>query len=162
MNRLMKRPLGKAEVRSTCRDAVGPVDCQHNCQQLAKPVFDFAEASIPQATNTFRFFFTCSEITSYIVETANCAASCSQASSPVIESCKYRWLASLLKSLSRFRPTPHECRVSIMYSYLPRLPYPEARDGYWSPVTSTLNWCEEASCPHACSLLPSLPLGPFL
>ncbi|KAI1962505.1 alkaline ceramidase ydc1 [Ophidiomyces ophidiicola] len=23
------------------------------------------------------------------------------------------------------------------------IPYPPSRDGYWSPVTSTLNWCEE-------------------
>ncbi|KAL1956009.1 hypothetical protein VTO42DRAFT_7909 [Malbranchea cinnamomea] len=26
---------------------------------------------------------------------------------------------------------------------LPSFPYPAPRDGYWSPVTSTLNWCEE-------------------
>lgn len=28
---------------------------------------------------------------------------------------------------------------------LPAFPYPPARpeDGYWSPVTSTINWCEE-------------------
>ncbi|CRL23607.1 unnamed protein product [Penicillium camemberti] len=26
---------------------------------------------------------------------------------------------------------------------LPFFPYPPARDGYWEPVTSTLNWCEE-------------------
>lgn len=26
---------------------------------------------------------------------------------------------------------------------LPSIPYPPSRDGYWHPVTSTLNWCEE-------------------
>lgn len=26
---------------------------------------------------------------------------------------------------------------------LPSFPYPPPRDGYWGPVTSTLNWCEE-------------------
>lgn len=33
-------------------------------------------------------------------------------------------------------------------AWLPSIPYPPSRDGYWHPVTSTLNWCEEASrCP---------------
>ncbi|KAJ6089749.1 hypothetical protein N7467_004965 [Penicillium canescens] len=27
--------------------------------------------------------------------------------------------------------------------FLPHFPYPPAKDGYWEPVTSTLNWCEE-------------------
>ncbi|KAA8566785.1 hypothetical protein EYC84_009885 [Monilinia fructicola] len=29
--------------------------------------------------------------------------------------------------------------------YLPSIPYPPARpeEGYWAPVTSTINWCEE-------------------
>ncbi|KAK2807621.1 hypothetical protein FQN51_000058 [Onygenales sp. PD_10] len=27
--------------------------------------------------------------------------------------------------------------------FLPSIPYSEAADGFWSPVTSTLNWCEE-------------------
>jgi hypothetical protein len=27
----------------------------------------------------------------------------------------------------------------------PFIPYPPAKDGYWEPVTSTLNWCEEVS-----------------
>lgn len=31
----------------------------------------------------------------------------------------------------------------LMWSWLPSVPYPPSRDGYWSPVTSTLNWCEE-------------------
>ncbi|KAE9964299.1 hypothetical protein BLS_005878 [Venturia inaequalis] len=31
-----------------------------------------------------------------------------------------------------------------MLSWLPSLAYPPAGDGYWSPITSTLNWCEEA------------------
>ncbi|KAF9895428.1 hypothetical protein FE257_000334 [Aspergillus nanangensis] len=26
---------------------------------------------------------------------------------------------------------------------LPSIPYPPAKDGFWNPVTSTLNWCEE-------------------
>jgi dihydroceramidase len=26
---------------------------------------------------------------------------------------------------------------------LPHIPYPPAKAGFWSPVTSTLNWCEE-------------------
>jgi dihydroceramidase len=30
---------------------------------------------------------------------------------------------------------------------LPSFPYPPAKDGYWEPVTSTLNWCEEVSHP---------------
>ena len=32
---------------------------------------------------------------------------------------------------------------SIMPWSLPFFPYPPAKDGYWEPVTSTLNWCEE-------------------
>ncbi|KAK5006584.1 hypothetical protein LTR28_006324 [Elasticomyces elasticus] len=30
-----------------------------------------------------------------------------------------------------------------MPSWLPSIPYSPAGEGYWSPVTSTLNWCEE-------------------
>ncbi|KAF2460775.1 alkaline phytoceramidase [Lineolata rhizophorae] len=30
-----------------------------------------------------------------------------------------------------------------MVFWLPSIPYPPAQDGRWSPVTSTLNWCEE-------------------
>ncbi|KAF1357053.1 alkaline ceramidase-like protein [Delphinella strobiligena] len=30
-----------------------------------------------------------------------------------------------------------------MQSWVPSFPYPPSQDGYWSPVTSTLNWCEE-------------------
>ncbi|KAF2704531.1 alkaline ceramidase-like protein [Pleomassaria siparia CBS 279.74] len=29
------------------------------------------------------------------------------------------------------------------FSWLPSIAYPPAQDGFWSPVTSTLNWCEE-------------------
>ncbi|PYH42107.1 ceramidase [Aspergillus saccharolyticus JOP 1030-1] len=29
------------------------------------------------------------------------------------------------------------------WAFLPNIPYPPSRSGYWSPVTSTLNWCEE-------------------
>ena len=30
-----------------------------------------------------------------------------------------------------------------MLSWLPSFPYPPSQKGYWDPVTSTLNWCEE-------------------
>ncbi len=30
-------------------------------------------------------------------------------------------------------------------AWLLSIPYPPPRDGYWHPVTSTLNWCEEVS-----------------
>ncbi|GAB7348622.1 hypothetical protein MBLNU459_g6997t1 [Dothideomycetes sp. NU459] len=30
-----------------------------------------------------------------------------------------------------------------MPSWLPSITYPPSQDGYWSPVTSTINWCEE-------------------
>jgi len=30
-----------------------------------------------------------------------------------------------------------------MPSWLPSVPYPPAKEGYWLPVTSTLDWCEE-------------------
>ncbi|KAF2189667.1 alkaline ceramidase-like protein [Zopfia rhizophila CBS 207.26] len=30
-----------------------------------------------------------------------------------------------------------------MLSWLPSIPYPPSQDGRWSPVTATLNWCEE-------------------
>ncbi|KAF2156038.1 alkaline ceramidase [Myriangium duriaei CBS 260.36] len=30
-----------------------------------------------------------------------------------------------------------------MPSWLPSVPYPPLKKGYWEPVTSTLNWCEE-------------------
>lgn len=36
---------------------------------------------------------------------------------------------------------------------LPFVPYPPSKDGYWSPVTSTLNWCEEV---NKAFCLPSL------
>ena len=32
---------------------------------------------------------------------------------------------------------------------LPFVPYPSSKDGYWSPVTSTLNWCEEVNIPFS-------------
>lgn len=43
--------------------------------------------------------------------------------------------------LDTFARTASE--ASVMASMLPSIPYPPSRDGYWSPVTSTLNWCEE-------------------
>ncbi|KAJ5640514.1 hypothetical protein N7528_000139 [Penicillium herquei] len=30
-----------------------------------------------------------------------------------------------------------------MWWLLPSFPYPPSKDGFWNPVTSTLNWCEE-------------------
>jgi dihydroceramidase len=33
--------------------------------------------------------------------------------------------------------------MAALLAYLPRIPYPPSRPGYWDPVTSTLNWCEE-------------------
>jgi dihydroceramidase len=31
-----------------------------------------------------------------------------------------------------------------MPSWLPSIPYPPDReDGYWAPITSTIDWCEE-------------------
>ena len=35
-----------------------------------------------------------------------------------------------------------------MVSWIPSIAYPPAQDGYWSPVTSTLNWCEEVGEPR--------------
>lgn len=39
--------------------------------------------------------------------------------------------------------------VSVMTFWLPAVRYPEAGPGYWDPVTSTLNWCEEVCFDHA-------------
>lgn len=36
---------------------------------------------------------------------------------------------------------------------LPFVPYPSSKDGYWSPVTSTLNWCEEVNIPFSFPLI---------
>lgn len=38
--------------------------------------------------------------------------------------------------------------MAALFSWLPSLPYPEEQDGYWSPVTSTLDWCEEVRMPN--------------
>lgn len=37
------------------------------------------------------------------------------------------------------------------WAFLPHIPYPAAKTGYWSPVTSTLNWCEEV-----CAVYPTV------
>ena len=39
------------------------------------------------------------------------------------------------------------CRVKMaaFFSRLPSIPYPPEQDGFFSPVTSTLDWCEEVS-----------------
>ena len=33
----------------------------------------------------------------------------------------------------------------VMPSWLPAIPYSNNHAGYWDPITSTLNWCEEVS-----------------
>ncbi|KAH9865654.1 hypothetical protein J1614_009240 [Plenodomus biglobosus] len=33
--------------------------------------------------------------------------------------------------------------MAALLSRLPSIPYPPEQDGFWSPVTSTLDWCEE-------------------
>lgn len=35
--------------------------------------------------------------------------------------------------------------MAALLSRLPSIPYPPEQDGFWSPVTSTLDWCEEVS-----------------
>lgn len=57
----------------------------------------------------------------------------------------YSLLASLLLCFTSPRSTLETGELpspSVMLS-LPSFPYPPSKDGYWSPVTSTLNWCEE-------------------
>jgi hypothetical protein len=48
--------------------------------------------------------------------------------------------------------------VLDVFKSLPSVEYPPAQEGRWSPVTSTLNWCEEACIemfsPHTFSDLP--------
>src|SRR5882672_470114 len=38
-------------------------------------------------------------------------------------------------------------------SWLPSIPYPPSREGRWSPVTSTLNWCEEVHSVQSVSFM---------
>ncbi|KAL6708444.1 alkaline ceramidase ydc1 [Coniothyrium glycines] len=33
--------------------------------------------------------------------------------------------------------------MAALFAQLPSIPYPPEQDGFWSPVTSTLDWCEE-------------------
>jgi len=42
-----------------------------------------------------------------------------------------------------------------MYSWLPSFAYPPSGPGYWDPVTSTINWCEEVPCTPPGTLLIS-------
>lgn len=35
--------------------------------------------------------------------------------------------------------------AAAFFAQLPSIPYPPEQDGRWSPVTSTLDWCEEVS-----------------
>lgn len=45
-----------------------------------------------------------------------------------------------------------------MYSWLPSFPYDSSAEGYWAPVTSTLNWCEEDyyATPYAAEIVNTL------
>jgi hypothetical protein len=56
----------------------------------------------------------------------------------------------LLRLLSLFTTSS----VHEMWS-LPFIPYPPAKAGFWNPVTSTLNWCEEV-----CSMVAFWKLDP--
>lgn len=38
-------------------------------------------------------------------------------------------------------------QASKMLSWLPSIAYSDPTGGYWDPVTSTINWCEEV-CSH--------------
>lgn len=38
-----------------------------------------------------------------------------------------------------------------MPAWLPSIPYPEPKEGFWLPQTATLNFCEEVS--HSCNPL---------
>lgn len=39
--------------------------------------------------------------------------------------------------------------AALIASWLPSVAYPPAReDGYWAPITSTIDWCEEVSLCH--------------
>lgn len=40
-------------------------------------------------------------------------------------------------------------RVAEMPAWLPSIDYPPSTEGYWHPVTSTLNWCEEVRTTRA-------------
>ncbi|EED24287.1 alkaline dihydroceramidase Ydc1, putative [Talaromyces stipitatus ATCC 10500] len=44
------------------------------------------------------------------------------------------------------------------WPHLPFIPYPPSKAGYWSPVTSTLNWCEEDyyATPYSAEIVNSL------
>jgi hypothetical protein len=56
----------------------------------------------------------------------------------------FTWLISILQfSSCTFELQPYTKMATTLFSWLPSLPYPPEQDGYWSPVTSTLDWCEE-------------------
>lgn len=59
---------------------------------------------------------------------------------PVLLKCRIRTSSAQLHKLDHF--CNQEARMS---HFLPYFPYPPVRDGFWSPVTATLNWCEEVS-----------------
>jgi dihydroceramidase len=40
--------------------------------------------------------------------------------------------------------------MAAFFSRLPSIPYPPEQDGWFSPVTSTLDWCEEVRLQHHC------------
>lgn len=37
----------------------------------------------------------------------------------------------------------------MVHQWLPALRYPSEQKGYWEPVTSTINWCEEVEALHS-------------
>jgi dihydroceramidase len=40
--------------------------------------------------------------------------------------------------------------MAAFFSRLPSIPYPPEQDGWFSPVTSTLDWCEEVCLQNHC------------
>ena len=53
-------------------------------------------------------------------------------------------LSANLRERNRRNVRPERLERVEMPSWLPSIPYPPARDdGYWAPITSTLDWCEE-------------------
>ncbi|KAK1031253.1 alkaline ceramidase ydc1, partial [Friedmanniomyces endolithicus] len=52
-----------------------------------------------------------------------------------------------------------------MPSWLPSIPYPPARvDGYWAPITSTIDWCEENyyATPYSAEIVNTLTNALFV
>ena len=53
-----------------------------------------------------------------------------------------------------------------MLSWLPAVPYPphDPNKGYWLPVTSTINWCEEDyyATPYAAEIVNTITNATFV